>query len=85
MIALLTLYFELLTYENIKIVISLVIQWLRLCTSNAGGMGLWQKKNKKLVSLSLFNTLSRFSSSRLNVLLFISSTSLLLFMQFHRR
>ena len=43
MIALLTLYFELLTYENIKIVISLVIQWLRLCTSNAGGMGLWKK------------------------------------------
>ena len=47
MIALLTLYFELLTYENIKIVISLVIQWLRLCTSNAGGMGLQQKKKIK--------------------------------------
>lgn len=52
MIAFLTLYFELLTCLKIEIGISLVIQWLRFCTSNAGEWVCGQKKKKKLVSLS---------------------------------
>ena len=62
--------------ELTKMGTSLVVQWLRLCTSNAGGMGLTpgrgtrilhamlhgQKKKKKLTKMKARKCLSSFIS-----------------------